>query len=102
MDEVESVTDALVVGKRYARKTFFKSLSFAAMDSIRKKIGFTKSLCPDHIVLVKMTYDVVKEEGVEYAAVMEPVADCNLQEYMEQMMKSRHHEDPQKVESMRK
>ena len=72
------------------------------MDRIRKDLEITKSLCHEHIVSAEMTYEMANENIVGYAMVMEPVADCNLQEYMEQTIKSRHYGDPQKREVIQK
>lgn len=72
-------------GQTYARKVLKVSRN-QSMGEVLEEIRILKTLRHQHVVTLKFTYEEAKKvewEKTTFGIVMDPVADCNLKEYIE-------------------
>ncbi|KAH0558969.1 hypothetical protein GP486_004413 [Trichoglossum hirsutum] len=74
-------------GREYARKVL-KVSRFQRLDEIYDEISVVKRLRHHHVVAVRLTYEESRRaewEKKTFGIIMEPVADCNLEEFFEML-----------------
>jgi serine/threonine protein kinase len=84
IDKVECATADATPGKAYARK-IFPSSRVQNARRLLEALEACKSLRHQHIVTVILTYEEVDSQNQNYAIIMEPVAQCNLKDYLEEL-----------------
>lgn len=93
IDIVESTTADATPGKTYARKRLPASRVQNARGFLQA-LEANKSLRHQHLVTVILTYEEVDPQNQNYGIIMEPVAQGNLKDYLEEVNDSGKYMEP--------
>jgi serine/threonine protein kinase len=101
IDKVEHTTADATPGKAYARKILPASRVQNARDLL-EALEASKTLCHQHIVTIILTYEEVGPQKRNFGIIMEPIAENNLQDYLEELHESGKCMEPNNQTMLRK
>jgi len=101
IDKVERTTVDATPGKAYARKILPASRVQNARGLL-ESLQASTTLRHQHIVAVILAYEEVDPQNQNYGIIMEPVAQGNLQDYLEKLNDSGKYMEPDTYTILRK
>ncbi|KUJ13792.1 kinase-like protein [Mollisia scopiformis] len=101
IDIIESPTADATPRKTFARKTIPASRVQNARGFL-EALEANKSLRHQHLVTVLLTYEEVDPQNHNYGIIMDPVAQGNLKDYLEEVIDSGKYMEPDTRMSLRK